>query len=270
VVRGARRVHPRLGALIFGVSGASRRAARSALKGVRIASLFTMDASGADRYSAERKSMLEDIVRIARETASETGRAALSDRVLAAIARVPRHRLVSRADEAVAYRNQPLPIGLGQTISQPFIVAIMTDLLDVKPGDKVLEIGTGSGYQAAVLAELGARVYTIEIVEPLGREAAGRLAELGYSSVTTRIGDGFAGWPEEAPFDAIIVTAAPEDVPPALTAQLKPGGALVIPLGSQSGVQTLYAMRKDADGKLTRRPVLAVRFVPLTGRARPQ
>jgi protein-L-isoaspartate(D-aspartate) O-methyltransferase len=224
-----------------------------------------MDASGDDRYSAERQAMLEEIVRIARETAAETGRPVLSERVTTAIARVPRHRLVTSADEAVAYRNQPLPIGLGQTISQPFIVAIMTDLLDVNPGDKVLEIGTGSGYQAAVLAELGARVYSVEIVEPLAREAATRLAELGYANVATRVGDGFGGWPQEAPFDAIIVTAAPREVPPALVEQLKIGGRLVIPLGSQSGVQTLYAMRKDETGALVRRAALAVRFVPLTG-----
>jgi protein-L-isoaspartate(D-aspartate) O-methyltransferase len=143
----------------------------------------------------------------------------------------------------------------------------MTDLLDVKPGDKVLEVGTGSGYQAAVLAELGARVYTIEILEPLGREAAARLAALGYRSVVTRIGDGYRGWPEEAPFDSIIVTAAPREVPAALAAQLRIGGKLVIPLGQSLGAQTLYLMEKQADGALTRRPILAVRFVPLTGEA---
>ena len=241
-----------------------------ALWGVLIASVLSMDADAQDRYAADRRAMLEDIARTTRDTAAETGRAALSERVMQAIGRVPRHRLVSPGDETVAYRNQPLSIGRGQTISQPYIVALMTDLLDVKPGDKVLEIGTGSGYQAAVLAELGARVFTIEIVEPLGREAAQRLKALGYASVTTRIGDGYKGWPEEAPFDSIIVTAAPAEVPDELTRQLKPGGRLVIPIGPQLGAQTLYVIEKHADGRIERRPVLAVRFVPLTGGGRPR
>ncbi|HEX2825654.1 MAG TPA: protein-L-isoaspartate(D-aspartate) O-methyltransferase [Burkholderiales bacterium] len=224
-----------------------------------------MDADAQDRYAAEKRAMLDDIARTTRETATETGRDALSDRVMQALARVPRHRLVAAGDERVAYRNQPLSIGQGQTISQPFIVALMTDLLEIKPGDKVLEIGTGSGYQAAVLAELGAKVYSIEIVEPLGREASRRLKELGYASVETRIGDGYQGWPEQAPFDSIIVTAAPPEVPDELTRQLRPGGRLVIPLGPQLGAQTLYLIRKGSDGGVSRRPVLAVRFVPLTG-----
>jgi protein-L-isoaspartate(D-aspartate) O-methyltransferase len=181
-----------------------------------------------------------------------------------ALARVPRHRLVPAGEVGHAYRNSALSIGLGQTISQPFIVALMTDLLDVKTGDKILEVGTGSGYQAAVLAELGANVYTIEIVEPLGREAAARLAELGYRNVVTRIGDGFRGWPEQAPFDSIIVTAAPPEVPPALIEQLKPGGRLVIPLGQSGATQTLYVIEKLKDGGVNRRAVLAVRFVPFT------
>ena len=224
-----------------------------------------MDAEAQDRYAAERRAMLEEIARTTRETASETGRAVLSDAVMKALGRVPRHRLVPAGDEAQAYLNRPLSIGLGQTISQPYIVALMTDLLEVKPGDKVLELGTGSGYQAAVLAELGARVFTIEIVEPLGREAATRLKALGYDKVEIRIGDGYRGWPEQAPFDSIIVTAAPAEVPAELTRQLKPGGKLVIPLGPRFGAQTLYVIEKQADGKLVRRPVLAVRFVPLTG-----
>jgi len=236
-------------------------------KGVLLGLLVTMDADAQDRYSAQRDAMLEEIARTTRETRSETGRAALSPRVMDALKRVPRHRLVPPEEESNAYRNRPLSIGLGQTISQPFIVGLMTDLLDVKPGDKVLEVGTGSGYQAAVLAELGAKVYTIEILEPLGREAAARLSALGYRSVITRIGDGFRGWPEEAPFDSIIVTAAPREVPDALAAQLKPGGKLVIPLGASQGAQTLYLMEKRADGTLTRREILAVRFVPLTGEA---
>jgi len=244
------------------------RSLRLLAKGVLLGSVLVMDASAQDRYAAERREMLEDIARTARETRHETGRAVLSERVMAALARVPRHRLVPPGEERHAYRNRPLSIGMGQTISQPFIVALMTDLLDVKPGEKVLEIGTGSGYQAAVLAELGANVHTIEIVEPLAREAAKRLAELGYKNMATRIGDGYRGWPEAAPFDSIIVTAAARDVPPALAEQLKTGGKLVIPLGSQLGAQTLYLMEKQPDGKLSRREVLAVRFVPMTGGAK--
>jgi protein-L-isoaspartate(D-aspartate) O-methyltransferase len=217
-----------------------------------------------DRYASERKQMLDDIARTTRDTRAETGRAELSPRVMEAIARVPRHKLVPAGDEANAYQNRPLSIGLGQTISQPFIVALMTDLLDAKPGDKILEVGTGSGYQAAVLAELGANVYTIEILEPLGREAAARLAQLGYKNVVTRIGDGYRGWPEQAPFDSIIVTAAAPDVPPALVEQLRPGGKLVIPVGQSSGAQTLYLIEKLKEGAFNRRAVLAVRFVPLT------
>lgn len=217
---------------------------------------------------AQRNEMLEDIARITRETQRETGRAALSPRVMEAMGRVERHRLVPAGEEANAYRNRPLAIGLGQTISQPFIVALMTDFLELKPGDKVLEVGTGSGYQAAVLAELGAKVYTIEILEPLAREASRRLAELGYREIETRVGDGYRGWPEAAPFDAIVVTAAARDVPPALTEQLRPGGRLVIPVGDSGGVQTLYLIQKGVDGTLTRRAVLAVRFVPLTGEGR--
>ncbi len=243
---------------------AALRTVPAAVWGVVIAGALVMDAPAQDRYAPERNAMLEEIARTTRDTVGETGRAALSPSVMNALSRVPRHRLVPPAEDAYAYRNRPLSIGLGQTISQPFIVALMTDLLGVKPGDRVLEIGTGSGYQAAVLAELGAIVYTIEIVEPLARVAAQRLAELGYGSVNTRIGDGYRGWPEQAPFDSIIVTAAPVEVPPALAAQLKPGGRLVIPLGPERGAQTLYVMTKE-DGKLSRRSVLAVRFVPLTG-----
>jgi protein-L-isoaspartate(D-aspartate) O-methyltransferase len=241
------------------------RRLRAALEGVLIASAMAMDAEAQDRYALQRQAMLADIARTTRETAGETGRGALSDAVMQAISRVPRHRLVPPAEEADAYRNRPLSIGSGQTISQPFIVALMSDLLDITRGDRVLEIGTGSGYQAAVLAELGAQVHTIEIVESLGREAASRLAALGYGGIETRIGDGYLGWPERAPFDSIIVTAAPMDVPPALTRQLKPGGRLVIPLGPDLGAQTLYVIDKQRDGTLVRRPVLAVRFVPLTG-----
>ena len=212
--------------------------------------------------------MIEEIAWMARETAHETGRARLSDRVMGALSQVPRERFVLPGDEAAAYRNRPLYIGSGQTISQPFVVAIMTDLLALEPGDRVLEIGTGSGYQAAVLAHLAAAVYSVEIVEPLARQAASRLKMLGYRNVVTRVGDGYRGWPEHAPFDAIIVTAAASSVPPALIEQLKPGGRLVIPLESAGGTQVLYRIDKRRDGGLQRRAVLHVRFVPLTGEAR--
>jgi len=158
--------------------------------------------------------LLEDVARMARETGAETGRTTLNPRVMEALGRVARHRLVPADDEGQAYRNSPLSIGFGQTISQPFIVALMTDLLELKAGDKVLEVGTGSGYQAAVLAELGARVYTTEIIEELGRAAQERLSALGYDAIVLRIGDGSAGWPEQAPFDGIVVTAAPPAVRP--------------------------------------------------------
>ncbi len=224
-----------------------------------------MTADAQDAFESRRSKMLEEIAQLTRETRFETGRSALSERTMAAMRKVPRHRFVLPGEEHHAYDNRPLPIGHGQTISQPFIVALMTDLMEVKAGDRVLEIGTGSGYQAAVLAELAREVYTIEIVEPLGREAGQRLQALGYRNVTTKIGDGYAGWAEHAPFDAIMVTAAAPDVPPALTQQLKPGGRLVIPVGGQWGGQTLLLIRKQADGTLARREVLAVRFVPLTG-----
>ena len=222
-------------------------------------------ASAQDNYTAARAKMVDEIAAMARDTAAETGRSAFSFRVMNAMARVERQRFVAQGDEAYAYRNSPLGIGNGQTISQPYIVALMTDLLDLNGGEKVLEIGTGSGYQAAVLAELAAAVYTIEIIEPLGRVAAQRLSAAGYRNVVTRIGDGYQGWPEAAQFDAILVTAAALAVPPALIDQLKPGGKLVIPVGSQGSHQELLMITKAADGRTQTRRVLAVRFVPLTG-----
>ncbi len=222
-------------------------------------------AAAQDAFDAPRRKMVDEIAATARETASETGRVAFSARVMNAITKVERHRFVAAGDEANAYRNSPRGIGNGQTISQPYIVALMSDLLDLQGGEKVLEIGTGSGYQAAVLAELAATVYSIEIIEPLGRIAAQRLSAAGYKNVVTRIGDGYQGWREAAPFDAIMVTAAAPAVPPALIEQLKSGGKLVIPVGSQSSHQALLLITKAADGKTQTRHVLAVRFVPLTG-----
>jgi protein-L-isoaspartate(D-aspartate) O-methyltransferase len=217
-----------------------------------------------DEFAAARRRLLAEVERDMRETAGATGRERLDPRVLAALGRVPRHRFVPASLAGRAYENRPLPIGHGQTISQPFIVALMTDLVEPKPTDRVLEIGTGSGYQAAVLAELVARVYTIEIVRPLGERAAEVLRALGYRNVEARIGDGYLGWPEAAPFDAVVVTAAPEHMPQPLVDQLAPGGRLVAPVGTRGGIQQLLLLRKDADGRAVTRSVLAVRFVPLT------
>jgi protein-L-isoaspartate(D-aspartate) O-methyltransferase len=226
-----------------------------------------MQAQAQDGYESQRKRMVEEIASLTRETRFETGRAALGDSVMAAMAKVPRHEFVPALERRNAYANRPLPIGMGQTISQPFIVALMTDLMEVKPGDRVLEVGTGSGYQAALLAELAATVYTIEIVEPLAREAAERLKRLGYHNVVTKSGDGYQGWPEHAPFDAVMVTAAPREVPQPLIDQLKPGGRLVVPVGGQAAGQSLLLIEKQPDGRITRRNILAVRFVPLTDKA---
>ena len=209
--------------------------------------------------------MVEEVLADAAATSSYSGRAALSPGVIAAMEKVERHRFVPAALSVVAYLNRPLPIGHGQTISQPFIVVLMTDLMKVKAGDRVLEIGTGSGYQAAVLAEIAGSVYSIEIIEPLGKEAGERLQSLGYRNVETRVGDGYYGWPEVAPFDAIMVTAAASHVPPPLIKQLKPGGRMVIPLGTQFMTQYLMLVEKQMDGSLTTRQILPVRFVPLTG-----
>jgi len=184
--------------------------------------------------------------------------------VLRAMHEVPRHLFVEPSQLAHAYDDSPLPIAGQQTISQPYIVALMTDLLEPKPADVVLEIGTGSGYQAAVLAELVARVYTIEIVEPVGQRAAVQLGELGYRNVTTRIGDGYNGWPEAAPFDGIVVTAAAPALPQPLVDQLKPGGRLVIPVGAQWQVQELLVIEKRPDGTTATKRTIPVRFVPLT------
>ena len=225
-----------------------------------------MNAEAADEMSVRRERMIAEIEQLVRETRRETGRAALDVRVIAALRKVERHRFLPPGFSAQAYDNRPLAIGAGQTISQPFIVALMTDLLNVTPGDKVLEVGTGSGYQAAVLAEIVRAVFSIEIIEPLGREAARALAAAGYRNVQTRIGDGYAGWPDEAPFDGIIVTAAAPYVPQPLIDQLKNGGRLVIPLGEPQGVQSLFVIDKDVRGTVTRRKVLDVRFVPLTRR----
>lgn len=186
-------------------------------------------------------------------------------KVLDALRTVPRHLFVPETVRSSAYQDRPLPIGHGQTISQPYIVAFMTEQLDLAAGDRVLEVGTGSGYQAAVLAEIVDKVYTIEIIDELAREAREKLERLGYSSVKVKAGDGYFGWKEHAPFDAVIVTAAAGHLPPPLLDQLKPGGIICIPVGPVYQVQTLMLVRKDKDGAVTTEQLLPVRFVPMTG-----
>ena len=221
----------------------------------------------ADSYGNQSQQMLKEIEEDALYASSTLGRNHIDKRVMNAMAKVLRHEFVPAHLRNDAYANIPLPIGKGQTISQPFIVALMTDLLETKKDDVVLEIGTGSGYQAAVLAELVKKVYTIEIIKELGESARERLARLTYKNVEVRIADGYLGWEEHAPFDSIIVTAAAGHVPPPLIRQLKPGGRIVIPVGSAYQVQMLMVVKKDASGKLKTEQVLPVRFVPLTGKA---
>jgi protein-L-isoaspartate(D-aspartate) O-methyltransferase len=226
--------------------------------------MIPMGAAADDTRAEARTLLLREIAAMAQETGADTGRPRFSDRVMAAMAKVPRDRFVPVDQQAYAYENRPLPIGHGQTISQPFIVALMTELLDVAPTDRILEVGTGSGYQAALLAELAQRVYTIEIVEPVGLAGARALRETGYTNVETRIGDGYKGWPEAAPFDGIIVTAAPAEIPQPLLDQLKPGGRMVIPVGGRWEAQRLIVITKTADNRAVERRTILVRFVPLT------
>jgi len=216
-------------------------------------------------FDAARHRMVEEVLSDAAGTSSYSGRAAFSPNVIASMDKVERHLFVPADLASSAYLNRPLPIGYGQTISQPYIVALMTEVMRIGAGDKVLEIGTGSGYQAAVLAEITKSVYSIEIIKPLGEQAGERLKTLGYRNVETRVGDGYYGWPEAAPFDAIIVTAAVSHVPPPLIKQLKPGGRIVIPLGTQFMTQYLMLVEKQQDGSVRTRQILPVRFVPLTG-----
>jgi len=222
-----------------------------------------MSVADAQDYASQRARLVVEVDSTYAATRAETGLAAMSPQVRAALAKVERHRFVPAGQQSLAYRNHPLPIGSGQTISQPYIVALSTDLIEPQPGQRVLEIGTGSGYQAAILAEIVSKVYSIELVPSLGKEAAERLRTLGYANVEVRIGDGYAGWPERAPFDAIVVTAAAPRVPEALVAQLKPGGRMVIPVGESHAAQQLLLIVKRADGSIERRSVLPVRFVPL-------
>jgi len=211
----------------------------------------------------KRAQLLREIEHDARMTASFTGRKRLSGAVLTAMGRIPREDYVGDLDRERAYINRPLPIGHGQTISQPFIVALMTDLIDPQPDHVVLEIGTGSGYQAAVLAELVAHIYSIEVVEELAAQAAERLKAEGVENVTVRHGDGADGWVEHSPFDGIIVTAAAPEIPPALVMQLKRGGRMILPVGQPGAEQMLTLVTKDAEGAVQSRGMLPVAFVPL-------
>jgi len=226
--------------------------------------LFLAVAVQADEYAELRAKLVAEVTHDAMLT-GHAGKDGLSKRVIDALATVERHQFVPASQRPFAYENEPLPIGQGQTISQPYIVALTADLIDPQPSDVVLEVGTGSGYQAAILAELVAHVYTIEIVEPLFNSATARLKRLGYDNVTTRLGDGYKGWEEAGPFDAIVVTAAPSEVPPPLVRQLKPGGVMVIPVGGRWMTQQLLLIEKTEEGDIIKRQIAPVRFVPLTG-----
>ena len=215
-----------------------------------------------EHFAVLRRQMVEVITIYAELASEELGKAALDQRVMAAMGRVPRHHFVPEPLAPVAYHDTPLPIGFDKTISQPFVVAVMTDLLNPRPHEVVLEVGTGFGYQAAVLAKLAGRVWSVEIVEELATEAEGRLRRLGYANVGIRIGDGSRGWAEHAPFDKIMVTAAAELTPPALIEQLKPGGRMVLPVGSDL-VQKLTVVDKDVAGRARFRELISVRFSQL-------
>ncbi|MEN8131611.1 MAG: protein-L-isoaspartate(D-aspartate) O-methyltransferase [Pseudomonadota bacterium] len=223
----------------------------------------TWSADG-DEFQTLRSNMVREIFADVQLTRLKIGQDTLDSKVMKAMAEVPRHLFVPDKQRDYAYENRPLSIGYGQTISQPYIVALMTDLLQPDERDIVLEIGTGSGYQAAILAGLVNKVYTIEIIEALGEAASDRLAGLGYDNITTRIGDGYYGWKEYAPFDTIIVTAAAGSIPPPLIRQLKRGGRMIIPVGGAFLTQQLILIEKDLEGKIKTRQILPVRFVPLT------
>jgi len=265
----------------IGISGWIDPEIRSARRGVRATSRGSLSdplhaqmssrarakapaAPKQDAFRAGREAMLRDIADEVAWTRQEIGKEALDARVMAALAKVPRELFVPAMERRFAFANGPLPIGHGQTISQPYIVALMTDLLEPRPDSVILEIGTGSGYQTAVLAELVHRVYSVEIIAALAAEAQARLRRLGYDNVFIRHGDGWQGWPEHAPYDGIIVTAAAPQLPPALLEQLKPGGRLVIPIGAPGDIQQLKVVSKRADASVSQRDVLRVAFVPMT------
>lgn len=244
--------------------GARVAVRRIAAIAVLIPALAAATAGNADDRSAERQRMVATIVAHADDVGPIGGYEGMSPEVLSVLATVPRHRFVPEDQRDAAYDDRPLPIGWGQTISQPFIVALMTELLDLNGDETVLEVGTGSGYQAAVLGPLARRVYSIEIVPALAETAARRLADLGYENVSVRQGDGYYGWPGAGPFDAIVVTAATPHVPPPLIDQLAPGGVMVLPVGPPFFVQQLVLVTRDETGVLRMRHLLPVQFVPLT------
>ena len=222
-------------------------------------------AAGAEEYKLQRQQMISEIEDDVEITAKTLNKKSFDASVIQAIKSVPRHEFVPPGLRAQAYENRPLPIGHGQTISQPYIVALMTDMLQPEPGQSVLEVGTGSGYQAAVLSQLVAQVYSIEIIEPLAKATSRLLEQLGYNNIETRIADGYDGWPQHAPFDSIIVTAAISHIPPPLVRQLKKGGRMVIPVGTRFQTQYLTLVEKDMQGNVTTRQLLPVYFVPFTG-----
>ena len=225
----------------------------------------TSGVEAADDYQALRARLVVQISQDVKDTRAFIGKSSLDERVMRVMGLVGRHRFVPAPLQSQAYENRPLPIGYGQTISQPYIVALMTDLLELEAGDVVLEIGTGSGYQAAILSRLVNRVYSIEIIPELASSAAARLQRLGFDNVEVQIADGYDGWQQHAPFDAIIVTAASSHIPPPLVSQLKPGGVLMIPVGPAFQVQQLSLVRKNPDGEISTRQIMPVRFVPFTG-----
>ena len=237
---------------------------RRRLAALAIASFATAETHADFNYEAQRRAMVREIENEVAETSAYTGIDALDAVVVDALRAVPRHEFVPQADRTRAYVNRALPIGEQQTISQPFVVAMMTQLAGVRRESRVLEIGTGSGYQAAVLAEIADHVYTIEIIDMLAARAAETLRTLGYNDVKVRAGDGYRGWPEHAPFDAILVTAAPETVPQPLIEQLAVGGKLVIPVGPEGETQSLQVLEKRSNGAVTTRDVIPVIFVPFT------
>jgi protein-L-isoaspartate(D-aspartate) O-methyltransferase len=226
---------------------------------------LNFNAQAEEDYAMARQKMVIAIEEMVNATRTHLDKEKLDEKVLQMMAKVPRHNFVPENNIHYAYENRPLSIGYGQTISQPYIVAIMTDLLELKPDSRVLELGTGSGYQAAILSGLVKEVFTIEIVEPLGLAAKERLARLGYENVTVKVGDGYYGWEEHAPFDAIIVTAAGSHIPPPLSKQLKVGGRMIIPVGTMFLTQQLLLVTKQKKDKLVTRQILPVSFVPVTG-----
>lgn len=219
----------------------------------------------ADKYALKRQQLIANIEDDVRATVRYINKKSFNKRVMQVMGEIPRHEFVPQGIQSRAYENRPLPIGYGQTISQPYIVALMTDLLQPRPEHRVLEIGTGSGYQASVLSQLVEHVYSIEIIEELGKSSTQLLSQLGYGNIKTRIADGYNGWSEHAPFDGIIVTAAISHIPPPLVEQLKKGGRMVIPVGTRFQTQYLTLVEKDKLGVVRTRQVLPVAFVPFTG-----